>query len=61
MLADLSENDPKQGPLAAIHDAGDRAARLTKQLLALSRKSMVEPKLVDLNDWSPNLHSCFAD
>jgi PAS domain S-box-containing protein len=33
----------------AIRDAGDRAATLTGQLLAFSRKAMVEPKLIDLN------------
>ena len=50
ILTDLPIQNPMQGPLTAIHDAGDRAARLTKQLLALSRKSMVEPRLVDLNE-----------
>ena len=50
ILTGLPVADPMQGPLTAIHDAGDRAARLTKQLLALSRKSMVEPRLVDLNE-----------
>ena len=49
ILEDLTFDAPARGPLAAILDAGDRAARLTKQLLALSRKSMVEPRLVDLN------------
>lgn len=49
VLTELSADDPARGPLAAIHDAGDRAARLTEQLLAFSRKSMVEPQLVDLN------------
>ncbi len=50
LLADLAIDNPMQDPLAAIHDAGDRAARLTKQLLALSRKSMVEPRLIDMNE-----------
>ncbi len=50
ILTDLAVDHPLQRPLAAIHDAGDRAARLTKQLLAMSRKSMVEPRLVDLNE-----------
>jgi PAS domain S-box-containing protein len=50
ILEDLDVNATARGPLAAILDAGDRAARLTKQLLALSRKSMVEPRLVNLNE-----------
>lgn len=49
MLAGTSTDDRSRGPLSAIHDAGERAARLTEQLLAFSRKSMVEPRLVDLN------------
>lgn len=49
VLTELPADDPSRGPLAAIHDAGDRAARLTEQLLAFSRKSMIEPQLVDLN------------
>ncbi len=49
MLAGLDIDHSARGPLIAIHEAGDRAARLTQQLLALSRKSMIEPKLVDLN------------
>jgi PAS domain S-box-containing protein len=40
--------------LAAIRDAGERAARLTQQLLAFSRKAMVEPRLLDLNELVSN-------
>lgn len=36
-------------PLQAIRAAGDRAARLTGQLLAFGRRSLVEPQLVSLN------------
>lgn len=50
ILSDLPVDDQAREPLAAIHDAGQRAARLTKQLLALSRKSMIEPRLIDLNE-----------
>jgi PAS domain S-box-containing protein len=35
--------------LQAIHDAGDRAAALTAQLLAFGRKAMVEPRILDIN------------
>ncbi len=49
ILGELASDDPSRASLAAIHDAGERAARLTEQMLAFSRKSMTEPRLVDLN------------
>ncbi|MBX9677296.1 MAG: PAS domain S-box protein [Gemmataceae bacterium] len=36
--------------LMEIHRAGDRAASLTRQLLAFSRKQVLTPKILDLND-----------
>jgi len=33
-----------------IKKSGERAARLTKQLLGFSRKQMIQPKLLDLNE-----------
>ncbi len=35
--------------LSEIHDAGQRAAALTRQLLAFSRKSVMERKVIDIN------------
>jgi signal transduction histidine kinase/DNA-binding response OmpR family regulator len=46
----LSEGHPMLGPLREIAKAGERAAGLTRQLLALSRKQMLEPCVVELND-----------
>jgi len=40
---------PDRDALRAIRDAGERAARLTQQLLAFSRKAIVEPKVLDVN------------
>ena len=49
VLRDADETDPHRLPLTEIRAAGERAARLTQQLLAYSRKAMIEPKVLDLN------------
>jgi PAS domain S-box-containing protein len=46
----LRPEDPLGGHVQRIQDAGRRAANLTKQLLAFSRREIVEPKVLDLND-----------
>jgi PAS domain S-box-containing protein len=50
MLLNMPPADPKREALKAIHDAGERAASLTRQLLAFSRKTVMEPKVLDLNN-----------
>ncbi|HYW42198.1 MAG TPA: PAS domain S-box protein [Bryobacteraceae bacterium] len=49
MLKSLAEGDPLRDSAYEIHQAGDRAAALTKQLLAISRRQVVEPRPVSLN------------
>lgn len=41
--------DPLREPVDEIRKAGQRAATLTQQLLAFSRKQVLEPKILDLN------------
>ena len=50
VLADLGANDPRRADIREIQDAGTRAAGLTRQLLAFSRKQIIEPTRLDLND-----------
>ena len=50
LLMDTSLRESQRVSLHAILDAGERAARLTHQLLAFSRKAIVEPKIVDVNE-----------
>jgi CheY-like chemotaxis protein len=45
----LSESDPRRADAEAILEAGQRAAGLTRQLLAFSRRQVLEPRLLDLN------------
>ncbi|MEP6995247.1 MAG: PAS domain S-box protein [Acidobacteriota bacterium] len=48
-LRQLSERDPVRAEIQEIQRAGDRAANLTRQLLAFSRKQVFEAKVVDVN------------
>jgi PAS domain S-box-containing protein len=50
LLGELREEDPLREPIAEIRKAGERAANLTGQLLAFSRKQIVQPQLLDLNE-----------
>jgi two-component system, cell cycle sensor histidine kinase and response regulator CckA len=49
LLADLDPDDRRHTDMAEIQKAGGRAAGLTRQLLAFSRKQIVEPARLDLN------------
>ena len=50
MLLDLLDaNDPSRNRLGMIKEAATRAASLTRQLLAFSRKQVLEPCVLDLN------------
>ena len=49
LLAGLPPRDALSGPLEEIRRAGERAAALTKQLLAVSRKQVLESKALNLN------------
>ena len=45
----LSEGDPIREDIVEVISAGKRAAELTKQLLAFSRKQILKPRVVGLN------------
>jgi PAS domain S-box-containing protein len=48
-LLQLPEGDPTSHLLGEIIKAGERASNLTRQLLAFSRKQVLEPRVVSLN------------
>jgi PAS domain S-box-containing protein len=50
LLADLPAGTSANDDVQEIHAAGERAARLTRQLLAFSRRQLLEPRVVDLNE-----------
>ncbi len=48
-LMDLQEGDPLKANIEEIQEAAKRAADLTRQLLAFSRKQILEMRVLDLN------------
>jgi PAS domain S-box-containing protein len=48
-LARLHSQDPMRKDIEEVESAGQRAAALTGQLLAFSRKQVVQPQVLDLN------------
>jgi PAS domain S-box-containing protein len=50
LLASLPAGDPNRDLVGEITKAGEHAALLTRQLLALSRKQVLHPEVLDLND-----------
>jgi PAS domain S-box-containing protein len=49
LLAEPDPQDRRRAGILKIHAAGSSAAGLTRQLLAFSRKQIIEPTLLDLN------------
>ena len=49
LLGSLNPADPIRHHVEQVHLAGERAAGLTRQLLAFSRKQVLEPRTLDLN------------
>ena len=49
MLSQIAEEDPLYRKIKQIDKAGRRAEGLTRQLLAFSRKQIIQPKIISLN------------
>jgi PAS domain S-box-containing protein len=49
LLGELDEGDPRRGMVEEIASAGRHAETLTRQLLAFSRRQILQPKVLNLN------------
>ena len=49
MLGQITPESPFSKPLLQISNAADRAAALTKQMLAFGRQQMMQPRIINLN------------
>jgi two-component system, cell cycle sensor histidine kinase and response regulator CckA len=50
LVADMTPDEPRRADVEEIRKAGDRAAALTRQLIAFSRRQVLQPVVIDLND-----------
>ncbi len=55
-LMELAKDDPHYEIFEEIKGVGERAARLTRQLLAFSRKQILQPEILDLNVVLNDMH-----
>jgi signal transduction histidine kinase len=49
VLERIDESDPIRPDLEQVRSGAERAAQLTRQLLAFSRRQVLQPKVIDLN------------
>ena len=60
LLAAVKPDDPNRQDVQEIISAADRAAGLTRQLLAFSRKQVMQPRVVNVNRIVQDLEGMFA-
>ncbi len=49
VIEDMPPGDSRRADLEEVHKASEQASRLTRQLLAFSRRQMMQPRPLDLN------------
>ncbi len=60
LLTEIPSDNPQHSDVSEIMSAGKRAAVLTSQLLAFSRKQILQPRVIDLGQTVTNMESVLA-
>jgi signal transduction histidine kinase len=60
LLDQFPIDDPRRADVQEIRRSAERAAALTRQLLAFSRKQMMQPRILNLDDVIASLHKLLA-
>lgn len=60
LLEQFTDDDPRRADVQEIRRSAERAAALTRQLLAFSRKQILQPRVVNLNDVIAGLQTLLA-
>jgi len=60
LLEQFTKDDPRRADVQEIRRSAERAAALTRQLLAFSRKQILQPRLVNLNDIVAGIQNLIA-
>jgi two-component system cell cycle sensor histidine kinase/response regulator CckA len=60
LLEQFTDDDPRREDVGEIRRSAERAASLTRQLLAFSRKQMMQPRVLNLNEVLASLHKLLA-
>lgn len=60
VMDELAQEDPARADLEEIVKAGERGAKLTRQLLAFSRQGAIAPKIVNINALVSDMHKLLS-
>jgi PAS domain S-box-containing protein len=61
LLSRVGKEDPRRGDIEKIRDAGERAAGLTRELLAFGRRQVLRPRVLDVHRFLAQLSGAIRD
>jgi PAS domain S-box-containing protein len=61
LLQRTAEDDPRRMDIERIRDAGERAAGLTREMLAFGRRQLLKPRVVDINAFLEQFAGTLSD